>query len=294
MPEVALPDAFEWVRYPWGPAIRCRALAEHADHFFTTREPVLSAGPLTPGDGWHRVALAMGVPARAIVRLRQVHGTQAIALGRDDAFPPSEPDWNVGDIAVTDNPGIALSVRVADCVPILLADARTGAVAAVHAGWRGTAAGAALRAVEKAAEVFGVAPRDLVAAIGPSIGPCCYRVGADVRSAFEAERRWGGLVDAWFASAPVAAARHGVPGSDPSASGNGPASFLDTWRANADQLVRAGVPADRVHVAGLCTSCHRDLFHSYRVDGDRAGRMLGVIRHRRAGLQARRDALSPP
>jgi polyphenol oxidase len=285
MPEVALPDAFEWVRYPWGQAIRCRVLAEVADHFFTTREPVMSAGPPAPGDGWHRVALAMGLPARAIVRLRQVHGTQAIAFRRHDEFPPSEPDWNVGDIAITDNPGIALSVRVADCVPILLADARTGTVAAVHAGWRGTAGGAAARAVEVATEVFGVAPGELVAAIGPSIGPCCYRVGADVRLVFEADKRWAGSIDAWFASAPVATARHGVPGSDPPASGNGPAAFLDTWTANADQLIRAGVAADRVHMAGLCTSCHREIFHSYRADGERAGRTIGVIRTKQQRTQ---------
>ena len=78
MPEVPLPDDFEWTRFPWGPAIRCRALAGVADHCFTTRAPVLGTGPLTPGDGWHRVALAMGISAASIVRLRQVHGTRVV------------------------------------------------------------------------------------------------------------------------------------------------------------------------------------------------------------------------
>jgi YfiH family protein len=278
MPEVPLPDAFEWTPYPWGLAIRCRPLAAVAGHCFTTRVPVLGAGPLTPGDGWHRVAISMGVSARSIVRLRQVHGTRVVRLRKHDTFPPDAPDWNVGDIAATDHPGVALSVRVADCVPILLADTRTGTVAAVHAGWRGTAAGAAQAAVEALAEGFGTAPADIVAAIGPSIGPCCYRVGQDVRAAFEAAGKWDGSLGAWFSAGPGVEPLRGVPGADPAASGHGPALFLDTWAANADQLLGAGVLTSQIHVARACTSCNREAFHSYRVDRERAGRMIGVIR----------------
>ncbi|MFO7691761.1 MAG: peptidoglycan editing factor PgeF [Vicinamibacterales bacterium] len=278
MPEVPLPDAFEWARYPWGPALSCRALAAVADHCFTTREPALGLGPLSPGDGWHRVALALGVPPHSIVRLHQVHGTRVVSLGRHDVFPPEETDWGVGDAAVSDHPGLALCVKVADCVPVLLADARTGAVAAVHAGWRGTAAGAVRSAVEALGVHFGSAPRDLVAAIGPSIGPCCYRVGQDVRAAFEAAGCWNGSPEAWFSPHPRAEPRHGVPGTNPAASGRGPALFLDTWAANADQLRGAGIPVSQIHVSGVCTSCHRETFRSYRVEGERAGRMIGVIR----------------
>ena len=280
MPEVELPGAFAWARYPWGPAIRCRALEGVADHCFTTRAPLIGPGPLTPGDGWHRVALAMGIAPRAIVQMRQVHGTRVVSVRRNDPFPPEAPGWNVGDIAASDHPDVAVCVKVADCVPILLADTRTGTVAAVHAGWRGTAAGAARSAVEALAAHFGTAPADMVAAIGPSIGPCCYRVGQDVRASFEAEGTWDGCLDRWFSAAPTVKARHGVPGSDPSASGRGPAVFLDTWLANADQLRAAGIPTAQIHVSRVCTSCHRDVFHSYRVDGERAGRMLGVIRAR--------------
>lgn len=279
MPEIPLPEDFAWVRYPWGPAIRCRALDPVADHCFTTRQPVLGSGPLAPGDGWHRVALAMGLPAQAIVRLRQVHGTQVVALRHGAAYPPEAREWNEGDIAVSDHSGVALCVKVADCVPILIADARTGAVAAVHAGWRGTAAGAAVSAVKALGSQFGAGPSDLVAAIGPSIGPCCYRVGQDVREAFEAANGRNGAHEAWFSDRPAADPRHGVPGTDPAASG-GVSFFLDTWTANADQLRRAGVPAANIHVSRLCTSCHRESLHSYRVDGERAGRMIGVIRAR--------------
>lgn len=278
MPEILLPDAFRWMRYPWGPAIRCRALDPVADHGFTTRAPVLGPGPLVPGDGWHRVALAMGVPAQAVVRMRQVHGTRVITLRRGAVYPPESPDWSVGDIVVSDDPGVVGCVKVADCVPILIADARTGAVAAVHAGWRGTAAGAAGAAVAALSGQFGSAPSDLVAAIGPSIGPCCYRVGQDVRAAFEAAGTWDGSLGGWFSAEPAIEPRHGVPGTDPAVSGGGPGVFLDTWAANADQLRAAGVPAANIHVLRLCTSCHRDVFHSYRVDGERAGRMVAVIR----------------
>jgi len=278
MPEVPLPDAFEWARYAWGPAIRCRALAAAADHCFTTRAPELGPGPLFAGDGWHDVALAMRVPPQSIVRLRQVHGTRVVTVSRRQVFPPGDPDWNVADIAASDDPSVALCVKVADCVPILLADRRSGSVAAVHAGWRGTAAGAARVAVEALGKHFGAAPRDLVAAIGPSIGPCCYRVGQDVRAAFEAAGTWKGMLDAWFSPKPASEPVHGVPGTDPTASGGGPAVFLDTWTANADQLRAAGVPASQTHVSRACTSCHRETFHSYRVDGERAGRMIGIIR----------------
>ena len=278
MPEVPLPDAFEWTRYPWGPAIRCRALAGVADHCYTTRAPMLGAGPIVPGDGWHRVALAMGIPAGSIVRLRQVHGTRVVSLRQHEAFPPETPDWSVGDIAASDHPGVAVCVKVADCVPILLADTRTGTVAAVHAGWRGTAAGAARSAVVALGAHFESAPDDLVAAIGPSIGPCCYRVGQDVHAAFEAAGTRPASLDAWFSRIPTVEARNGVPGTDPAASGGGPALFLDTWTANADQLRAAGVPAAQIHLSRVCTSCHRDTFHSYRVDGERTGRMIGVIR----------------
>jgi hypothetical protein len=220
----------------------------------------------------------MGIAPHSIVRLRQVHGTGVVSLGRHSPFPPEGPDWNVGDIAASDHAGVALCVKVADCVPILLADTRDGSVAAVHAGWRGTAAGAARSAVEALGEHFGADPADLVAAIGPSIGPCCYRVGQDVRAAYEEAGTRAGALDAWFSRVPSVEALRGVPGKDPAASGGGPALFLDTWTANADQLRDAGVPASQVHVSRVCTSCHRDTFHSYRVDGERAGRMIGLIR----------------
>ena len=152
---------------------------------------------------------------------------------------------------------LALSVRSADCVPILLADRRTGAVAAVHAGWKGTAAGAALVAVQALASRYGSASDDIVAAIGPSIGPCCYEVGRGLEQHFAAHPEAPG----WFS-------RDTKP-------------RLDLWRATCDQLGRAGIPTEQIHLCGLCTSDHPAVFHSYRRDGKKAGRLVAAIRSAR-------------
>jgi YfiH family protein len=229
---------FEWVQAPWGVALRCRPLAAMAPHYFGTRQDAPEA----------TLADALGVGLDALVRMQQVHRADVfVAKG----IPPSKPE---ADIAVTDDPSIALSVRVADCVPILLADCRTGAVAAIHAGWKGTAAGAAIVAVESLKSIYGTDPRDIVAAVGPSIGPCCYEVGSELADHFSAH----GDAATWFT-------RDAKP-------------RLDLWRASRDQLGRAGVPSEHIHVASLCTFDHPTEFHSYRRDGTRAGRLVAAIR----------------
>ena len=184
--------------------------------------------------------------------LKQVHGARVVHTEWPaDAEPPE------ADAAVSTDSWRVLSVRTADCVPLLLADARSGAVAAVHAGWRGSAAGIVARAVRRLVDTAGAGPADVVAAVGPSIGPCCYRVGAELVEAFE---RGGHDAGAWFSE------RDGL--------------YLDLWRATRDQLLAAGVRDDRTHIAGLCTACHEPWFHSYRRDGAAAGRLVGYIRRR--------------
>jgi YfiH family protein len=250
-------DSFAWAQAPWGPVLVCRPLASVARHLFTTRHLILDREGR--GDGWQWIAQAMGVAPGGVVRLAQVHGAGVLVLRRDEARAPTEPP-PAADIVVSDRPDLAVAVQVADCVPLLLADARTGAVGAVHAGWRGVAAGAAGVAVEALVRAFGVEARDLVAALGPSIGPCCYEVGEAVGEAFRRAGIDEALAARWFVR------------------GRANRPHLDLWQAVSDQLIRAGVREDRIHRCGLCTASHREVFFSYRADGPGTGRLLGVIR----------------
>lgn len=250
---------FEWRRQAWGASLECRPLAGLACHGWTTRQLKIEGPDAACGPQWAQVAGTCGAPPTALARLNQVHGTEIHRVHKPD--PAARPR---ADGLITKNGSVVLTVRVADCVPILIADTRTGAVAAVHAGWRGTAAGIAARTVECLEEAFGTRPEDLVAALGPSIGPCCYAVGTDVVDVFRRSAWLEADVRRWF-----------VAGD----------TRLDLWRANADQLVGAGVPRTAVHVSELCTACHPSAFYSYRREGAGTGRLVGFIRS-----GARRDS----
>jgi len=167
---------------------------------------------------------------------------------------------------VSNAAGVGIGVRSADCVPLLLADAVTGAVAAVHAGWRGTAAGAARAAVSALTREFGSRPADLVAAIGPSIGPCCYEVGPELVDAFAAAGHERHHIDRWFLALPPPRGSRALP-----------SLRLDLAAANRDQLILAGASPEHVHLCGLCTAMHLDVLTSYRAEREGAGRIMGVI-----------------
>jgi hypothetical protein len=150
-----------------------------------------------------------------------------------------------------------------------MADRHRGVVAAVHAGWRGTAARAAVAALDVLEREFGSKPADLVAAIGPSIGPCCYEVGTELVDAFASAGHERDLIDRWFlAPAPQRGSRER------------PKLRLDVAGANRDQLVLAGVPEEQIFASGLCTAMHLDVLTSYRAEKDAASRLAGVIRAR--------------
>jgi len=252
---------FAWTPQPWGTALQSVRLEGVAPHLFTARDLALR-GPRSE-DGWRQLAAAMGVQPSRLVRLKQVHGTRVIVIRAGESLKAAETDAGRprADIVMTDAPTIAVAVQVADCVPLLLADPVTGAVAAVHAGWRGTAAGAARQAVATMQSHYGTRPADLIAAIGPSIGPCCYQVGADVVEAFRAVGIPDAQIRKWFR---------------PEAEGG--AYRLDVAKASIDQLRAAGLDPANIDTCGLCTACHPLLFHSYRRDGARTGRLAGVIR----------------
>jgi YfiH family protein len=190
-----------------------------------------------------RVAEAIGAPREALFSPYQVHGREVALVDADTQPRPR------CDVLVTRSPQKTLMLRFADCTPVLLADAETQAVAAVHAGWRGSAVRAAAAAVTTLGDAFGSRPQDLWAGIGPSIGPCCYTVGQDVVEAF----------------------------------GDRPGLFcegkLDLWEANRQALLEVGVPAEQIEVAGVCTQCASDRFFSHRANGGQpAGRFAAVIR----------------
>jgi polyphenol oxidase len=250
---------FRWTQVSWGDALECEPLARLAPHVFTTRGLDLAAGPNGARGGWDQVALVLGATA-GVWRVRQVHGASVAVIRRGAPRPVRQAAFADADAIVSDDPEVAVAAQVADCVPLLLADARRGTVAAVHAGWRGTVQGIVRRAVEQLTRTFGTAPEDLVAAIGPSIGPCCYQVGPEVRDAFRGAGHDAADLDRWFS--PDVADR----------------LRLDVWRANMDQLLAAGVPAGAVYRAELCTASYPQAFFSYRIEGPRAGRMAGAIR----------------
>jgi len=149
-----------------------------------------------------------------------------------------------GDALVTRIPGVAVSIRTADCFPILLADPQTRAVAAVHAGWRGTAAGVVRASLARMQEEFGTKPENMYAAIGPGVGRCCYEVGAEVARQF----------------------------------GLNEAGKLDLAVENRNQLIAAGLQPEKIEQVGGCTFCQPRQFFSWRRDHDPAGRMISFIR----------------
>jgi purine-nucleoside/S-methyl-5'-thioadenosine phosphorylase / adenosine deaminase len=183
------------------------------------------------------------------------------------------------DIIVSNDPSTAIAIQSADCVPLLIADRRTGAVAAAHAGWRGLAIGVPRAAVEALVSDFGSRTVDLVVAAGPSIGACCYEVGSAVLDRFERAGWPPSAIGRWFFDRPRATVRN------PSMAGL-PAEprpdhwYFDSGRATLDQLEAAGVPADQMFAAELCTGSHPAVLCSYRRDGVGAGRIAAAIRAR--------------
>jgi YfiH family protein len=249
-------DRFVWVQPASAPALVCRPLLAIADHLFTTRGWTLgSAQPASDRKAWDEVAHALKVNGSHLVRVHQVHGA-AVAIARNAGRKPD------ADVIITDRSDLGLAVQTADCVPLLIGDRRTGAVAAAHAGWRGLAARVPGAAVKALAREFGSDAADLTAAIGPSIGACCYEIGIDVRDSFRAAFSTGQW-EAWFRAGQRA-----------------DKWLFDMWASTRAQLEEAGLPPDQIFVAGLCTASHPDVFCSYRRDGSPAGRMAGAIRSR--------------
>ena len=218
-----------------------------------------------------RLQAAIGAEEARLAPVLQFHSDSIVVFER----APGDPVR--ADASITRKSGLLLAIQTADCVPILLVDPQRGAVAAVHAGWRGTLARIVEKAVGRMQMEFGSSPKELLAAVGPAIGGCCYEVGTEVASAFSAQ----------FASAadffdelrtgdepnPLQWLNMMPPGHQPPSK----KVLLDLGKANRAQLVSAGVAEKNIFIAELCTACRRDLLFSYRKEGANSGRMMAVV-----------------
>jgi YfiH family protein len=218
-----------------------------------------------------------GDPSTPIVDVHQIHSNLVLLASSADA---SRKQPRSADGLMTGEPGLLLGVRTADCIPILVADRKRRAVAAFHAGWRGTAARIVESGIGRMRLHFGSRPEDLVAAIGPGIGLCCYSVGEELLSSFESQFAYAReLFREVYDSDPV---RKKYPllfmtQRAPGHSSLGPSLHLNLVEANRRQLLSAGLKPRAIHVVGGCTSCHRELFFSHRGSEGHAGRMMSVI-----------------
>jgi polyphenol oxidase len=212
------------------------------------------------------------------IGMRQIH-SDIVRVANSAAEPPVETAK--ADALITNESGLLLTVQVADCVPILLADKKRHAIAAVHAGWRGTLQRIVEKTLGRMQMEFGTRSRDVIAALGPGIGQCCFEVGPEVAAEYEAKfpdaREWfQGPFDSlargdsdpnwlpWLTMRP--------PGHQPPA----PRVHLDLIAANRSILSAAGVPAGNIASSGFCTACRTDLFFSFRRERV-TGRMMAAI-----------------
>ncbi len=226
---------------------------------------------------WLLAEAITGDAGTPILALRQFHSNRVVeAVAADEARERPHK----GDGQMTDEPGLLLAIQTADCIPVLVADRKRRAVAAFHAGWRGTVKRIVESGVGRMRLAFGSRPADLVAAIGPGIGLCCYAVGEEVLSEFESQFSYArDLFREVYDSDPV---RKKYPllfmtQRAPGHSSLGPSLHVDLIEANRRQLLSAGLSPESIQVVGGCTKCHSDLFFSHRASHGHAGRMMAVI-----------------
>jgi len=275
-------------------------------HAFSTRQGGASKAPcaglnlgFTASDerveeNRRRFAAALGAKDFELASARQIHSTHSFLAARDSAghvsyqlpgiegsvFPADNSP--AGDGLMTAEPGVLLTIRIADCLPVLLVDPQQRAVAAVHAGWRGALARIIEKAVGDMRRAFGSDPQGLIAAVGPSIRACCYEVGVEVVEAFHGAFS---NADSFFQKLPnrpeAATDRHSIlflsaypPGHAPE---HVPAARLDLTAVARHELESAGVKPVNIQVADYCTACRTDLFFSHRREGASTGRQAAAI-----------------
>jgi YfiH family protein len=212
-----------------------------------------------------------------LITIRQIHSNVLVRATAGDA---GRERPRKADGIMTDEPGLLLAVQTADCIPVLVADRKRRAVAAFHAGWRGTVKRIVEIGIGRMRLEFGSKPEDLIAAIGPGIGACCYAVGEELLSSFQSQFDYAAdLFHEVYDSDPIRTKypmlflTQRAPGHSPI----GPSLHLDLVEANRRQLLAAGLKPNAIQSIGGCTSCQSDLFFSHRTSHGHAGRMMSVI-----------------
>ena len=208
-------------------------------------------------ENYRIVTSSQGFTADGVLSLNQKHNDSIIVVDEDIIKSRTDPVIGEADAMLTNIRGVMLSIRIADCVPILLYDSANGVIGAVHAGWHGSYKQIVAKAVRLMKERYGIDLNNIQAAIGPAIGVCCYEVGTDLYERFQKEL--GGKTDRFFKV---------EPGKKP---------FLDLKEMNKSFLIEAGIPERNIEVSELCTMCNPELFYSHRRSGEKRGTMAALI-----------------
>jgi hypothetical protein len=257
-----------------GPVESVRALAlepyEFICHAFCTRREGVSTGffnslnvSLHVGDKIENVmknqdiiAKAFGIAPQRFIMVNQVHGDKILIL--DDASDRADKYTSAAfDAMVTDRPGLALGIKTADCCPVFLVDTVRQVIGAVHAGWQGTALKIAAKTVDILRKRFASDPKDILAVVGPAIGPCCYEVDRRVYDAMARDSHQ---------TSPF------IP-----AESQGEKWLFNLPLANKLQVMEMGVPKANISSFPTCTACHKDIFFSHRGEKGKTGRQLNFI-----------------
>jgi len=217
-------------------------------------------------------------PFWPVVTLRQIHSDIIHCI---DSVP-HEP--LTGDGLITRTPGLLIAIQTADCLPVILVDAKHHAIGVFHAGWRGTVKRIVEKGVGAMFRCFGTRPRDVKAAIGPGIQGCCYQVGEEVRTKFHSQFAYADKLFREIKDSDPVREKYPLLFLTARAPGHGelpPRIYLDLVEANRQQLLAAGVPKKNIETSALCTNCHPELLFSYRAEKGKTGRLMGV-----AGIRA--------
>jgi polyphenol oxidase len=204
---------------------------------------------------WNRLAAAFALPLEYFLVLNQIHGDDIFVIQEHGDYFSSRSELNY-DAMVTSRANLAVCIKTADCVPVFFVDRIKKVVAVMHAGWRGSALSISAKVIRLMQNQYGSLPQDILAAIGPSIGRCCYEVDGATAAAFRRQKNSesflspGGGKDKWM---------------------------LDLPEANRYQILECGIPEANIESSGLCTSCRQDIFFSHRGAGGITGRQINFM-----------------